>query len=140
MSYGISGLYKGSIFCFLLFAGSFDLGSLNELTFAQRNSLLLVMEALIRVMETERPSAQEVNTLMILTRNLLREVPEQDLASSLRQFGFDTDSIPFGFDLDTIKDVALPQSGDIIINENGQDKIVTGFGKLLFFNYHSKKC
>ena len=35
----------------------------------------------------------------------------------------------FKMDLDTLKNVALPATGDIVVTENGQDKIVTGFGK-----------
>jgi len=105
--------------------GSFPLGSQNELTPAQRNVLLPVMESLEKVMETDKPNARDVNTLMIQVRDLVKLVPEgQDL--NLRQWGFDTDAL--GVDLRTLKNIALPETGDIVITENGQDKIVTTFG------------
>jgi len=105
--------------------GSFPLGSQNELTPAQRNILLPVMESLVKVMETDRPNSKDVNTLMIQVRDLLKLVPEgQQL--NLKQWGFDTDAL--GVDLRTLKNVALPETGDIVITENGQDKIVTTFG------------
>ena len=78
-------------------------------------------------METDEPSAKDMNTLMILVRNLLKTVPEGE-TPDLKQYGFDTDNIPFGMDLDTLKNVALPKTGDIVVNEDGQDKVVTGFG------------
>ena len=113
-----------------LFTGSFPLSSQNELTPAQRAVLLPVMESLLRVMETDRPYVGDVNTLMIQVRDLLRQVPEGRMPD-LRQYGFDVDSIPFGMDLETLKNVALPETGDIAITENGQDKIVTGFGEYI---------
>jgi len=108
--------------------GSFPLSVYNQLTRAQRNTLLPVMESLLRVLETSKPSVRDVNTLMIQVRDLLKTIPEGEVLN-LRQFGFDTDSIPFGLDLDMLKNVALPKTGDIAITENGQDKIVTAFGK-----------
>merc|ERR1711973_1035288 len=107
--------------------GSYPLGSKNELTRAQRAALLPVMEALLKAMETDEPSAEDMNTLMIEVRNLLKTVPEGE-TPDLEQFGLDSDSIPFGLDLDTLKNVALPETGDIVVNEDGQDKVVTGFG------------
>ena len=85
------------------------------------------MEALLKTMETDEPSAEDMNTLMILVRNLLKTVPEGE-TPNLKQYGFDTDNIPFGMDLDTLKNVALPETGDIVVSENGQDMVVTGFG------------
>merc|ERR1711973_437760 len=108
--------------------GSFPLGSQNELTPAQRDILLPVMESLIKVMESDKPSVSDVNTLMIQVRDLLKQVPE-GYVPNLRQFGLDVDSVSLGLDLETLKTVALPETGDIAITENGQDKIVTSFGK-----------
>ena len=106
--------------------GSFPLGVRNELTPAQRNILLPVMESLERVMESSRLNAGDVNTLMKQVRDLLKTVPEgQQL--NLKQWGFDTDAL--GVDFTTLKNVALPPTGDIVITENGQDKIVTTFGE-----------
>ena len=65
---------------------------------------------------------------MILTRDLLKTVPEGEMPN-LRQYGFDVDSIPLGIDLDTLKNVALPETGDVIVSENGQTYVNTAFGK-----------
>ena len=86
------------------------------------------MEALLKTLETDVPSARDMNTLMILVRDHLKSVPEGG-TPNLQEYGFDADSIPFGMDLNTLKNVALPATGDIVVTENGQDKIVTGFGK-----------
>ena len=109
------------------FSGTFPLGSKNELTPAQRDVLLPVMEALLKTLETDNPSAEDMNTLMIQVRNLLKTVPEGDLPD-LKQYGFDAD-FGMGMDLDTLKNVALPETGDIVVSENGQNVVNTGFGK-----------
>merc|ERR1711962_174638 len=105
--------------------GSFPLSSQNQLTPAQRQALLPVMESVLRVMESDKPSVNDVNTLMVQVRDLLKKVPEGYLPN-LRQFGFEGLD---GLDLDVLKNVALKETGDIAITENGQDKIVTSFGK-----------
>jgi hypothetical protein len=105
--------------------GSFPLSSQNQLTPAQRQALLPVMESVLRVMESNKPSVNDVNTLMVEVRDLLKKVPEGYLPN-LRQFGFEGLD---GLDLDVLKNVALKETGDIAITENGQDKIVTSFGK-----------
>jgi len=110
--------------------GSFPLGARNELTPSQRRILLPVMDSLLRVMESKTPSTFDVNTLMIQVRELLKQVPEAEMPN-LSQYGFDVSALQnsMGIDLETLKSVALPATGDIIVNENGQDKIVTTFGK-----------
>ena len=100
------------------------MSSQNQLTPAQRQALLPVMESVLRVMESDKPSVNDVNTLMIQVRDLLKQVPEGYLPN-LGQLGFEgLDNL----DLDTLKNVALKETGDIAITENGQDKIVTSFG------------
>merc|ERR1711962_1506882 len=108
--------------------GSFPLSSQNQLTPAQRQALLPVMESVLKVMESDKPSVNDVNTLMVRVRDLLKKVPEGYLPN-LKQFGFDTNSISLGLDLENLRTVALKETGDIAITENGQDKIVTSFGK-----------
>merc|ERR1712021_134142 len=113
--------------------GTFPLGSKNELTPTQRDVLLPVMEALLKTLETDEPSAEDMNTLMIQVRNLLKTVPEGDMPD-LSQFGFDGD-FGMGMDLDTLKNVALPETGDIVVSENGQNKVITGFGAFPLKSY-----
>ena len=103
------------------------MSSKNELTRQQRGILLPVMEALLKVMKTDKPSVRDLNKLMILTRDLLKTVPDGEMPN-LRQYGFDVDSIPLGIDLDTLKNVALPETGDVIVSENGQAYVNTAFG------------
>ena len=115
---------------FTLSSGSFPLSKRNELTSEQRKVLIPVFDSLLRVMESNRPNVQDVNTLMKAVRTLLKTVPEQPIPN-LRQYGFDVDALrtSMGIDLETLKSVALPATGDIAITENGQDKIVTTFGE-----------
>merc|ERR1711935_654206 len=42
----------------------------------QRATYLPVMKALLKVMQTSQPSTQDLNTLMILTRELNKKVPK----------------------------------------------------------------
>jgi len=113
--------------------GTFPLGSKKELTPAQRDVLLPVMEALLKTLETDNPSAEDMNTLMIQVRNLLKTVPEGDMPD-LSQYGFDAD-VAMGMDLDTLKNVALPETGDIVVSENGQNVVNTGFGSFPLKSY-----
>ena len=77
---------------YFISTGSFPLSSRNQLTPTQRQALLPVMESVLRVMESDKPSVNDVNTLMVQVRDLLKKVPEGYLPN-LKQFGFDTDSI-----------------------------------------------
>ena len=63
--------------------GSFDLTSENGLI-TERASLLPVMKALLKVMETNKPAPEDINTLMVLTRDLLDRVPEGEGLPSLK--------------------------------------------------------
>ena len=110
------------------------MSSQNQLTPAQRQALLPVMESVLRVMESDKPSVNDVNTLMIQVRDLLKQVPEGYLPN-LGQLGFEgLDDL----DIETLKNVALKETGDIAITENGQDKIVTSFGKYCCFRITKK--
>ena len=46
----------------------------NVITADQRNQYLPAIEALLKVMETNRPSTRDVNNLLVVTRNLLKEL------------------------------------------------------------------
>ena len=82
---------------------------------------LPVMRALLRVMETDRPSPADVNTLLVETRELNRNVPKGQ--NILRNFG--------NFGIDGLESMGLPESGDMITNIDGVPHIRTEFG-----NYH----
>merc|ERR1712008_618232 len=84
----------------------------------QRAQYLPVMKALLKVMETKYPAAQDINTLMILTRDLSKQVPKgQNLLSN---FG--------DFCLGSMESMGLPESGDIIVNVDGTPHIRTQWG------------
>ena len=109
--------------------GSFPLSSVNQLTPVQRGQLLPIMQALEKVMESKKPSPEAVNTLLVYTRDLLKEIPEGDTKiPSLKSFGFDVDAID-GFGLDGLKNIGLPETGEIIVMKKNEPYIVTQWGK-----------
>merc|ERR1712241_1165054 len=99
--------------------GVFPLDSQNAMSRQERAQYLPVMQALLNVMETNRPSPQDINTLMVLTRDLARQ--SNGASSDLfGQFG--------GFGLDGLESMGLPESGDIIVPVNGIPHIKTQWG------------
>ena len=99
--------------CFL---GSFPS---QGITSEQRAIYLPVMKALLKVMESNRPSIQDINTLMVLTRDLSKKVPKgQNLLGNFGNFG-----------IDNLESMGLPEYGDIITNVIGVPHIRTTFGK-----------
>ena len=103
--------------CFL---GSFPS---QGITSEQRAIYLPVMKALLKVMSTNRPSSQDINDLLIKTRDLNKKVPKgQNLLGS---FGFN--NIDFG--IENLEDMGLPKSGDLVKDVKGVPHIKTTFGK-----------
>ena len=82
----------------------------------QRAQYLPVMQALLKVMETKYPAAQDINTLMVLTRDLSNQ--GQNLLGNFGNFG-----------LGSMESMGLPESGDIIVNVDGTPHIRTQWGK-----------
>ena len=79
------------------------------------------MKALLKIMESNRPSIQDINNLLVLTRELNKKVPKgQNLLGNFGNFG-----------IDNLESMGLPAYGDIITNANGATHIRTEFG-----NYH----
>ena len=104
-------------FVLILISGAF--GDQNAMTPQQRAQYLPVMQALLKVMETKYPSAQDINTLMVLTRDLSNQVPKgQNLLGNFGNFG-----------LEGMESMGLPESGDIIVNVDGTPHIRTQWGK-----------
>ena len=48
----------------------------NALSSEERNKFLPVMKALVKVMETNTPAPEDVNTLLVLTRDLTKNLPK----------------------------------------------------------------
>ena len=73
-------------------------------------------------METDRPSGQDINTLLVATRELNRKVPKgQNLLGSIGNLG--------DFGIEDLESMGLPESGDMITNIDGVPHIRTTFGK-----------
>ena len=97
------------------------MNSQNAMSPQERAQYLPVMQALLNVMETPRPSPQDINTLMVLTRDLARQ--SGGASSELfGQFG--------GFGLDGLESMGLPEYGDIIVPVGGVPHIKTKWGKI----------
>ena len=89
------------------------------MTLDQRNMFLPVLRALIRVMETPVPTPEDVNSLLVLTRDITRNIPQgSGLIPSFNGFN--------------VGEMGLPEVGDVIINIDGIPHIVTQFGKISF--------
>ena len=56
------------------------------MTRRERAQFLPVMTALLRVMETDRPSPEDINTLLVLSRDLSKNIPEGQ-SNIFGQFG-----------------------------------------------------
>merc|ERR1711935_650239 len=93
----------------------------------QRATYLPVMKALLKVMQTSQPSTQDLNTLMILTRELNKKVPKGEtnllgnLGNLLGNFGFGD-----------LESMGLPESGDIVMDIDGIAHVRTSFGVFPF--------
>jgi len=96
----------------------------NQMTLEQRNTFLPIMEVLLRVMSTSTPAPEDINTLLVLTRDLTRDgdIPTDEFGNSIPGFaGFNE----LGIELD---DGGLLEDGDIIVDVDGVPHINTQFG------------
>merc|ERR1712109_298857 len=89
--------------------GVFKLAARNSMTRQSRNQYLPVMRALLKVMETSTPAPEDVNTLLVLTRELTNSIPSFN--------GFDIEGLGL-----------LAEDGDVIVQHNDIPHIVTEFG------------
>ena len=99
--------------------------SKNALSPQERAQYLPVMKALLKVLSSKRPSPQDVNTLLVLTRDLSSQVPKgRNLLGNFGNFGLGN----FG-DFSSLESMGLPKTGDIITSVDGVPNIKTEFGK-----------
>merc|ERR1712210_188388 len=91
-------------------------GSINRLPNDQLAQYFIIMKALLKVMESSNPSPNDINTLMVLTRDLIRQIPEGSI------------QLPFNFGSNDISNVGLPETGNIIVNIREVPHIVTKMG------------
>merc|ERR1712150_241195 len=73
-------------------------------------------------LETNRPSPQDVNNLLKLSRDLARNSPKGQFQIPVGGLGFG------GFGIDDIESMGLPETGDVIKTVNGVPNIKTKFG------------
>merc|ERR1712079_30867 len=90
----------------------------NELlTPEARKNILPVMMALLVLMVSGRPTADDLNSLMVATRDLKKHLPKgSDISDLVGIEGFE--------------DLGLPETGDVIQYLNGDPFLITKFGKL----------
>ena len=87
------------------------------------------MKALEKVMETSTPKPEDVNTLLVLSRDLAKEAPE----------GNQTFPAFAGIEVG-VADLGLADEGPAIVNLDGIPHIVTQFGKLNLPKYQFLGC
>ena len=102
------------------------------ITADQRATYLPVMRALLRVMESNIPAPEDINSLLIATRELNKKVPAggnilEGLGSFASFAGQSAGS--FGIDDDTLQNIGLPETGDIVTRVDGVPHIRTSFGE-----------
>ena len=86
------------------------------LTPEARKNILPVMMALLVLMVSGRPTAYDLNSLMVATRDLKKHLPEgSDISDFVGIEGF--------------KDLGLPETGDVIQYVNGEPVLMTNFGE-----------
>merc|ERR1712241_1317861 len=102
--------------------GAFPLGTEHFMTREERNTYLPVMKALERVMATSNPSPSDINTLLVLTRDLAAQIPEGESLPSFLGAGFG------GFGLNGLESMGLAKTGDVIVQVDNVPYIVTQFG------------
>ena len=89
------------------------------MTYEERNTYLPVMKSLVKVMETRYPAPEDVNNLLVLSR---------DLATGLLKVKGVELPIPDAFGDVNISDMLLDE-GDAIVNVDGHPHILTKYGE-----------
>jgi len=99
--------------------GKIPFAGKNFMSREQRAQWLPIMKALLKVMETSRPDSRDVNTLLVMSRDLMKDQPQS--AKLFNSFGG-------GFGLEGIQGMGLPETGDVINEIDGVPHIITEFG------------
>ena len=87
----------------------------------QRATWLPIMKATLKVMETSNPDPRDVNDLLVMSRDLMKDQPQAKKLFSSFGGGFAA--------LEGIEGMGLPKDGDVIETIEGVPHIVTEFGK-----------
>ena len=105
-----------------LIPGIFELAAGSSFDRESRNKYLPVMRALLKVMDTPTPAPEDVNTLFVLTRDLVKNIPDDE-------FPKNTKNIIPSFNGINLESMGLPEDGDVITQVDGTPHIVTQFGE-----------
>merc|ERR1712241_836822 len=97
--------------------GKIPLDRKNLMTPEERNRFLPVMRALLKVMETSTPAPEDINTLLVLSRDLSKYTEGSSQFASF---------VPTNFN--GVENMGLLETGDVIINVDGEPHIQTQFG------------
>merc|ERR1711935_69381 len=100
--------------------GKIPFSGKNFLTREQRATWLPIMKATIKVMETPNPDPRDVNDLLVMSRDLMKDQPQSAKLFSSFGGGFAA--------LEGIEGMGLPKDGDVIETIEGVAHIVTEFG------------
>ena len=87
-----------------------------QITQEEIAKILPVMKALLKVVKTNRPTPEDMNSLFVFARDLQKLVPDTNT-----QFGV---SVNF-------EDLGIPETGDIIESIDGEAFILTKFGECM---------
>ena len=104
-----------------LFTGKILFSGKNFLTREQRAQWLPIMKATLKVMETPTLDPRDVNNLLVMSRDLMKDQPQSAKLFSSFGGGFAA--------LEGIEGMGLPKEGDVIETIEGVPHIVTEFGK-----------
>ena len=79
-------------------------------------------------MKMQTPTAEDINTLLVLTRDLNKKVPKsQNLLGDFGNFG-----------TGGIESMGLPETGSIVVTIDGIPHVRTNFGKTFYDNQFTK--
>jgi len=105
-------------------------GARNAIPQEEKDIYLPVMKALLKVMESNTTAPEDVNNLLVLTRDLTKDLPEE-ATNLISSFDGLEDSFKDGLEGIVIPDIGdgvLPEDGDIIVQFKDSPYIVTQFG------------
>jgi len=107
---------------------SLENGARNSIPQEEKDIYLPVMKALLKVMESNSTAPEDVNDLLVLTRDLTKDLPEgaNDVISLFNDLDFVEDVE--GMFLPDIGDGVLPEDGDVIVQFKESPYILTQFG------------
>merc|ERR1712156_1106363 len=116
--------------------GTFPVSNRNTMTIDKRNQFLPVMMALLKVMESSRPTSRDVNKLLMYSRDLLKKIRGDKSNLSFIQFISNFYNFNNGKLNVIIEFFDLLMDGDVIVDVDGTPYVLTQIGNILLLNNH----